>query len=168
MKTLFRTLLFLALIVWLGAEIFFPIVAAVTFQTLMPNTHTAGAIVGHLLRILHFMGLASGMVALTLLALAPVWKIYKPRSVIAPMGLLIAMIGLTLYSQFGIIPAMERDRIAAGESIDAMAITDPNRLDFERLHHRSVQVEGAILMMGLATVVFLAKADAGRTRSLTV
>jgi hypothetical protein len=31
MKTLLRTLLYLALIVWLGAEIFFPVVAAITF-----------------------------------------------------------------------------------------------------------------------------------------
>ena len=66
MKTLYRTLLYLALIVWLGAEIFFPIVAAITFQTLRPDTHTAGTIVGHLLRILHGMGLVSGMVALAL------------------------------------------------------------------------------------------------------
>ena len=59
MKTLFRTLLYLALMVWLGAEIFFPIVAATTFGVLQPNTHTAGAIVGQLLRILHGMGLVS-------------------------------------------------------------------------------------------------------------
>ncbi len=45
MKTLLRTLLYLALIVWLGAEVFFPIVAAVSFQTLAPETHAAGSIV---------------------------------------------------------------------------------------------------------------------------
>ena len=162
MKTLFRTLLYLALIVWVGAEIFFPIVAAITFQALLPNTHTAGAIVGHLLRILHMMGLVSGMVALALLAAAPVWNIYKPRAVLAPMGLLIAMIGLTLYSQFGIIPSMERDRITAGGAIDAVDAANPSRVDFERLHRRSVNVEGAILLLGLATVIFVAKAETGR------
>ena len=114
MKTLHRTVLYLALIVWLGAEIFFPIVAAITFQTLQPDTHAAGTIVGHLLRVLHGMGLASGMVALALLAWAPARGIYKPRMVLAPMILLVMMIGLTVYSQSGIIPAMERDRIAAG------------------------------------------------------
>jgi len=71
LKTLLRTLLYLALIVWLGAEIFFPVVAAITFTTLRPDTHTAGQIVGQLLRILHGMGMVSGMVALALLALAP-------------------------------------------------------------------------------------------------
>ena len=71
LKTLLRTLLYFALIVWLGAEIFFPVVAAITFTTLSPDTHTAGSIVGELLRILHGMGLVSGMVALALFALAP-------------------------------------------------------------------------------------------------
>jgi hypothetical protein len=57
MKTLLRTLLFLSLIVWIGAEIFFPIVAAITFGSLPGSTHTAGTIVGQLLRILHGMGI---------------------------------------------------------------------------------------------------------------
>src|ERR1039457_3355083 len=107
MKTLLRTLLYLALIVWLGGEIFFPVVAAITFTTLRPDTHTAGTIVGELLRILHGMGLVSGMVALALLALFPSWGIYKPRRVVAPMALLVMMIACTVYSQFAIIPAME-------------------------------------------------------------
>ncbi len=83
--------------------------AAITFTTLRPDTHTAGAIVGQLLRILHGMGLVSGLVTLALLALAPAWNIYKPRAVLAPMGLLVLMIACTVYSQFVIIPAMEKD-----------------------------------------------------------
>ncbi len=159
MKTLFRTLLYLALIVWLGAEIFFPVVAAVTFETLRPDTHAAGMIVGSLLRILHGMGLVSAMVALALLALGPAWNIYKPRAVLVPMALLVLAVGFTVYSQFSIIPAMERDRINAGGAIDALDTTNPIRMDFEKLHRRSVNVEGAILLMGLATVVFVARAE---------
>ncbi len=37
---------------------------------------------------------------------------------LAPMALIVLMIAFTVYSQFGIIPAMERDRIAAGGSIE--------------------------------------------------
>ncbi len=162
MKTLHRTVLYLALIVWLGAEIFFPIVAAITFQTLQPDTHAAGTIVGHLLRVLHGMGLASGMVALALLAWAPARGIYKPRMVLAPMILLVMMIGLTVYSQFGIIPAMERDRVAAGGSVNAVDVANPSRVDFEKLHRRSVNVEGAILLLGLAAVVLVARAESTR------
>jgi hypothetical protein len=159
LKTLLRTLLYFALIVWLGAEIFFPIVAAITFTTLRPDTHIAGIIVGQLLRILHGMGLVSGMVTLALLALAPAWSIYKPRAVLAPMGLVVLMIAFTVYSQFVIIPAMERDRIAAGGAIDQADAANPSRIHFNKLHNRSEHVEEAILLLGLATVVLVARAE---------
>jgi len=159
MKTLLRTLLYLSMVVWLGGEIFFPIVAAITFNTLRTDTHVAGSIVGQLLRILHGMGLVSGMVALALLALAPAWAIYKPRNVLAPMALVVLMIGATAYSQFSIIPAMERDRIAAGGAIDAVNVSDPNTADFNRLHNRSFNVEVGIMLCGLASVVLVARAE---------
>jgi hypothetical protein len=162
LKTVLRTLLYLALIVWLGGEIFFPVVAAVTFTTLQPQTHLAGTIVGQLLRILHGMGLVSGMVALALLALAPAWGMYKPRSVLLPMALVVLMIGATVYAQFGIIPAMERDRIAAGGAIDAAAPSNPSREDFETLHHRSVHTEALILLLGLTTLVLVTKEQAAK------
>jgi hypothetical protein len=162
MKTLLRTLLYLSLIVWLGAEIFFPVVAAITFMSLQPNTHAAGNIVGQLLRILHGMGLVSGMIALALLALAPAWGIYKPKAVLPPMGLVVLMIILTAFSQFVIIPTMERDRIAAGGAIDTTDVANPNTIDFNKLHNRSETVEEAILLFGLVTVILVARAETSR------
>jgi hypothetical protein len=159
MKTSLRTLLSLALMVWIGAEIFFPIVAAITFNTLRPDTHIAGTIVGQLLRILHGMGLVAGVVALAVLALAPAWGIYKPRTVLAPMVLLVVMIAATVYSQFGIIPAMDRDRKAAGGAINTTDIANPTTLHFNALHQRSVIVEESVLLLGLATVVLVAWAE---------
>jgi hypothetical protein len=162
MKTLLRSLLYLALIVWLGGEIFFPVVAAITFTTLVPDTHAAGLIVGHLLRILHGMGLASGIIALALLALAPAWNIYKPRAVLAPMALVVLMMGCTVFSQYVIIPAMDRDRAAAGGAIDANDPSNAITAHFNTLHKRSENVELAILLLGLATVVLVARAETAR------
>jgi Domain of unknown function (DUF4149) len=162
MKIVLRTLLYLALIVWLGAEIFFPVVAAITFMTLQPDTHTAGAIVGHLLGILHHMGLVCGVVALALLALAPAWGIYQSKTVLAPMLLLLFMIGCTTYSQFRIIPKMERDRIAAGGDVNAADPANASRIDFNKLHVLSERVEEAILLLGLACVVLVARAETVR------
>ena len=162
MKTLLRTLLSLSLIVWLGAEVFFPIVAAITFTTLQPDTHTAGTIVGQLIRILHGMGLVSGMVALAVMALAPAWGIYKPRAVLAPLALVVLMIGCTVYSQYGIIPAMERDRIAAGGVIDAANSSGSITKHFNKLHNRSEFVEETVLLLGLAAVVLMARAETTR------
>ena len=162
MRTLLRSLLYLALIVWLGAEIFFPVVAAIAFTTLQPDTHAAGLIVGHLLRILHGMGLASGIIALALLALAPAWSIYKPRAVLAPMALVVLMMGFTVFSQYVIIPAMDRDRAAAGGAIDAGDPTNPITAHFNNLHRRSEDVELAILLLGLSTVILVAHAETAR------
>jgi hypothetical protein len=161
MKTLLRTLLYLSLIVWLGAEVFFPVIAAVTFTTL-PDTHIAGSIVGQLLRTLHWMGLIAGLVALLLLAIAPAWGIYKSRSVLVPMVLVVLMIGATAYSQFGIIPSMERDRIAAGGAIDSTDKSSPQTIHFNKLHRRSTLVEEIVLLFGVATVVFIARAESVR------
>jgi hypothetical protein len=162
MKTLLRALLALSFIVWVGAEVFFPIVAAITFSALQPDTHTAGTIVAQLIRILHGMGLVSGMVALSLMALAPAWGIYKPQAVLAPMALVVAMIAFTIYSQYGIIPAMERDRIAAGGAIDVANTANATTADFNKLHHRSVIVEETVLLLGLVAVVLMARAETTR------
>lgn len=107
---------------------------------------------GQLLRILHEMGLVSGILALAMFALAPVAGVYKRRNVFAPMALLLLMICLTLYSQFSIIPAMEQDRVAAGGVIEAADVANPSRIDFEKLHHRAEHVEETILLLGLVTV----------------
>jgi hypothetical protein len=134
----------------------------VTFGTLQADTHVAGTIVGELLRILHGIGLISGLVALALLALAPAWAIYKPRAVLVPMTLLVLMLAFTAYSQYIIIPAMEHDRIAAGGAIDVRSPADPNVSDFNRLHNRSEHVELAVLLLGLATVVLIAHSESTR------
>ena len=162
MKILLRSLLYLALIVWLGAEIFFPVVAAITFQTLRPDTHTAGSIVGQLLRILHGMGIVSALVVLALLALAPAFGLYKPNAVLAPMVLVVLMLGFTVYSQYGIIPAMERDRIAAGGAIDSSDQTNQITVHFNKLHDRSERVEGIVMLLGVVTVVLMAWAESAR------
>ena len=102
------------------------------------------------------------LVALALLALAPAWGLYKPRNVLVPMALVVLMIALTLDSQFGIMRAMERDRNAAGGAINTMDTTNPYTIDFNKLHNRSEDVEMAILLFGLVTVVFVARAESVR------
>jgi uncharacterized membrane protein len=165
MKTLIRTLLMLALIVWLGAEIFFPVVAAVSFGQLASQplgAHQAGMIVRALLSIVHGMGMVCGVVLLALLALAPAWGIFRARHVLAPMVLVVAMIAATAYSQFWIIRAMEKDRLAAPNgAIDSLPQNDPARVQFNALHQRSTQVEGAVVVLGILTVALVGFAEGG-------
>jgi hypothetical protein len=164
MRILFRSLLSLTLVVWVGAEIFFPVVAATTFRVLAPNTHTAGAIVGSLLRTLHWIGIVSGILAITLLAAGPAWGFARTRVLLSSMALLVVMLTATCYSQFVIIPAMEGDRIAAGGAIDQVAEAHPARVHFESLHKQSTKVEGVVLFAGIAAVILLAYEEMARAQ----
>ncbi|MGD0860088.1 MAG: hypothetical protein ABR912_12270 [Terracidiphilus sp.] len=164
MRILLRTLLYLSLVVWLGAEIFFHVVAALAVSMMQPDTHAAGTMVCQLLHILHTMGLVAGPVALVMIVLAPFLRIYKPRMVWAPMALLALMIALTGYSQFRIIPAMASDRIAADGAEDSPDTANPYWIDFNQLHRRAEHVEAGILLLGLTTVALGAAAETAKSK----
>jgi hypothetical protein len=75
---------------------------------------------------------------------------------LAQILLVVLMIGATLYVQHGIIPAMERDRAAAGGDIAAVPASNPAHIDFDRLHPLSEKVEGSALFLGLGVVLLMA------------
>lgn len=164
MKTVLRTLISLCLIAWIGAEFFFPVLAAITFSTLSPDTHSAGRIVGACLHILHYEGLVAGAILILLVALAPRVGLFPARTVNLSLVLLVAMLGLTAYSQFSITPRMEADRIQAGGAVDQAALNDPARVDFLRLHKRSEHVEEVILILGLILAGAVADSEETHTR----
>jgi hypothetical protein len=154
MKTILRALILLLIALWLGAVLFFPVVAATAFSS-VSDTHIAGTIVGKCLRLLHYEGLAAGSLIVLLLLIAQATKAV-PRNV-APLVLAtLVMLGLTAYSQFFIIPRMEQDRIAAGGAIDAAPPSNPNRADFNKLHLLSERVEAGVLAAGVIFIILAA------------
>jgi hypothetical protein len=64
--------------------------------------------------------------------------------------------------QSHIIPAMERDRTAAGGDINALPRDNSIRVDFDRMHGISEKVEGSVLFLGLGIVLLLAAEPAPR------
>lgn len=154
MKKVLRILILLLLVLWLGGVMFFPVVAATAFGTL-PDTHSAGSVVGKCLRILHYEGLFAGTLLVVLLLAAHRIRAYS-RKLIAPALLAFIMLGLTAFSQFWIIPRMENYRLAAGGTIDAVAPGDPNHVGFNHLHIVSERVEEGVLVAGIVLVVILA------------
>jgi hypothetical protein len=65
------------------------------------------------------------------------------------------MLLLTIVSQFGISPRMHALRTSIGE-IDNVPPGNPARVQFNALHAWSTRVEGAVLLLGLATLYLTA------------
>ncbi|MGH9585667.1 MAG: DUF4149 domain-containing protein [Acidobacteriaceae bacterium] len=154
MKTAIRAIILLLIVLWLGGVMFFPIVAASAFGSL-PDTHAAGTIVAKCLRILHYEGLFSGAIIVILLLISQAVRALH-RSVIAPVVLVLVMLGLTAYSQFSIIPRMDHDIISTGGAIDQVPPTNPYRVNFNHLHAESEHVEEAVLLAGVIFVILFA------------
>ena len=153
MSSVLRSMQFLVMTLWVGGIAFFAFVLApVAFHNL-PG-HEAGLIVRASILILHRIGLVCGAIFLASTVLLR--SRLKRSSFAAEATLAAVMFALTLFSQSRILPAMEKDRLAATAPIDDLAKDDPNRANFDRLHILSERVEGAVLLLGIAVVVLLA------------
>jgi uncharacterized membrane protein len=153
-----RFLMLLSLVCWVGGLIFFAFVLAPTafsIPSVLPNTHLAGNVVGRSLSKLHWLGIFSGIVYLSSSLLYSrltngTAHVFALRHV-----LLCLMLALTLVSQFGIIPRMDVLRASLGD-VNAAAMDNPERMQFDALHVWSTRVEGAVLLVGLVVVYLTA------------
>ena len=158
MRNILSTLSLLLLGLWLGALVFFGFVAKVSFESLPPlfanhpaGVHAAGLVVGGSLGWLHTLGLLCGVFFLLItlvLSRFVHWHSYTPQAL-----LVLAMLVMTAYSQFSIIPRMNTARDSVGGEVTAVAENNPGRAIFDHLHQQSTHIEGAILICGL--VAFL-------------
>ena len=148
MTTILRILRLIALASWVGSLIFFGFVAKVAFTTLS-DPHQAGAVVRGTLIDLHHLGFVAGLIyfIITLALLATQGDSHPARA--GELALIVAMLALTAYSQFSVMPRMEADRLALGGDVTPATQTAPAHIHFDRLHHLSVRLEGAVLIEGL-------------------
>lgn len=154
MTTLLRIVRLYTLAAWIGGELFFVLVAAIAFRTL-PDAHSAGLIVRGSLLDLHRIGICGGIVyLLATLGLLAVRRGSRVHAIELLLGAI--MLVLTFYSQLSIIPRMETDRLTLGGDVAAASPTAPARLDFNRLHSLSVDVEGAVFLGGLILLALAA------------
>ncbi|HUK47492.1 MAG TPA: DUF4149 domain-containing protein [Terriglobales bacterium] len=153
--TFIRFLLLLSLAVWLGALIFFPVVAQTSFEVL-PSAHLAGFVVRDSLIKLHWMGLVCGIVFLICSVIYNHETLGRARIFAASHMLIGAMLILTAISQFGIIPRMDLLRITAGE-IDLFSPSNPIRAQFDSLHAWSVLIEEAVLLLAMIVLYLTAR-----------
>ena len=158
MQTVLRALRLFAMVAWVGGLIFFAfVVAPVAFHSL-PSTHEAGIVVGGTLRVLHWIGLIGG--AVFYVATAILWLRAEVSARVAfaiQLTLTGIMLAATAYSQFRILPAMDRDRDLAGGVVETAPADNAGRVDFERLHVLSERLEGAVLLCGIGVVFLLSR-----------
>ena len=154
-----RFLILLSLVVWLGGITFLAFVEAPTVFSpgLLPTRHVAGSIVGRSLELLHYMAIASGIVFLTASMFYSRMINGSAKPLAARHVLIVLMLMLTLISQFAITPKMHAIRDQAGV-IDNLAVNDPKRREFDRLHFWSEKIEGAVLLLGLIALYATAQA----------
>jgi uncharacterized membrane protein len=153
MSTVLRTIEFLGLSLWLGSDVFLSFVVAPGAFSLLASRDQAGAMVGFALGRMHFIGVLCGIVILA----ARLVRTRSFASLVAPAALcVVLMIALTVVSQQAVTPKMAALRTQMG-SIQATAADNPLRVEFDRLHRRSVMLESGVLFAGFAAMYLLVR-----------
>ena len=151
MSTLFRTIEFLCLSLWLGSDVFLSFVVAPGAFGILASGDQAGAMVGYSLTRMHLGGIALGIVFL----LVRLMRTRTFASFVAPAALCVAlMIVLTAISQYTVSARMAVLRVQMG-SIQATAVDSPLLAEFSRLHTISVSLESGVLLAGIVAIYFL-------------
>lgn len=153
MSQILRFLRVFALGTWVGAIIYFVAVVTRGAFAVLVNRDEAGALVGFTLSGLHLMGLISALIFVA--ASVAMWK--SLRAFVEPAAIgVILMAALTVASQDHVMPRMAVLRMQMG-SVEAVPTSDARRAEFDRLHGVSVDLEGAVLVIGLVALFLTAR-----------
>jgi ABC-type transport system involved in multi-copper enzyme maturation permease subunit len=158
MQTFLRTIEFLTLGLWLGADAFLSFVVAPGAFAILGNRDAAGMMVGFSLARLHFAGIFLGLIFL----IARLARTQNFASFTTAAALcVVLMVVLTAASQFTVsnrMEALKREMV----SVQNTPENDPRRVRFNQLHHASVRYEGAVLLLGLVGMVLLVREFSAR------
>jgi hypothetical protein len=140
-----------ALGTWVGAIFYFSAEVAPEAFRVLPSQDLAGVLVEFTLRRLHTLGVTAGILFLLVSAALAVSASGARRSVLLPSIGVAIMVLLTVISQHVVIRRMMELRREMG-SVAATAVDSPLRVEFDKLHGVSVQLEGATLLIGFASL----------------
>jgi len=146
----------LSLVVWIGGIIFFAFVLAPTVFTVLPTRQMAGEVVSRTLFVLHWMGIISGLVFVVTSMIYARYSTGSAEPLAMRNVLIVAMIALTLISQFAVGSKMLvlRNQMVV---IDDVPVDDARRVEFNRLHHWSTRLETTVFLLGLAALFLTAR-----------
>jgi uncharacterized membrane protein len=150
MNIFLRTVEFLALGLWLGADVFLSFVVAPGAFHVLASRDQAGALVGFALTRMHWGGIICGAIFLLTRAARVRWF----SALGSPAALcVVIMMAATLVSQFTVSPRMAILRTQMG-SIETTSADSPLLSEFRRLHTMSISLESVVLLAGI-TAMFL-------------
>lgn len=145
-----KSVFWLAIAVWVGEIVFFSFVVAPTVFGALPQ-ESAGQVVGAIFPRYYALGVVAGAVALAA-ALVVGNGAIAGRPWTAVVVMLVLMLVATGYAGWVIQP-----RATALRPQLHAAAADPNvRAEFDRLHRRAVQLNGAVLLLGVASICIAA------------
>ena len=148
-----RSIEFLSLSLWLGADAFLSFVVAPGAFAILGSRDAAGMMVGYSLARLHYAGIFLGLIFL----IARLARTHDFGSFTSAAALCVVLMAiLTAASQFTVSNRMEALKKQM-VSVQNTPENDPRRVEFNRLHHRSVTYEGAVLLLGFAAMILLAR-----------
>jgi len=134
---------------WLGAASLVAAVVAPAAFAVLPSRALAGALVGRVLPVLFWSGALVGVATLAI-----TWSLPARAGRVAAA---VVLAGTCIAAQLVVAPRIERVRAAIAGPMDALAPTDPRRLEFGRLHGVSVGLLGLAAVAALVGLVLLAR-----------
>jgi hypothetical protein len=134
---------------WLGAALLVAAVVAPAAFAVLPTRTLAGALVGRVLPVIFWSGIALG-VAIALLG----GRMGLGRFGVAS-SIMLAVASAA--AQIGVAPRIEALRASIGGAVDALDVTDPRRMAFGRMHGISVLLMGIGMIAAAVALVVLAR-----------
>lgn len=133
---------------WLGGGILFAAVVAPAAFAVLPNTTLAGDLVGRVLPVVLWSGMAVFAAVMVLGAWTDAASRFKPRVLAGAIGGTACMI-----AEFVVDTMIARVQARIHGPVDALAATNPLRVAFGQLHLLSVVLFGIAMLSALAILV---------------
>ena len=135
---------------WVGAIFYFSAITPGLFRV-MPNQDQTGLVVEFAITRLHTMGVVAGLLFIFSCAVLAASSEATAKRLLLPAAGVTLMLLLTIASQHVVIRRMMDLRQEMG-SVSLTPASNPNRAEFDRLHSISVELEGAVLLIGFASL----------------
>jgi uncharacterized membrane protein len=140
---------------WLGASLLVAAVVAPAAFAVLPTRTLAGALVGRVLPVIFWSGIALGVIVALLGGRMGLGRFGVASSIVLAAASAVAQIVIT--------PRIEALRVSIGGAVDALDATDPRRMAFGRLHGISVLLMGIGMIAAVVALIVLARQLSSRS-----